>query len=81
MRSVVRHALVGVLAGYVVAWLVAFAGLVGTPSLLGRYAVWSWTGGGERVAFVQLAGLLGAALGAVVGSVAAVLRRRRFAAP
>lgn len=76
MKSLVLHALVGLLAGYLVAWLAAFAVLVETPGLMASYLLASWTGGGEKVAFVQLAGLLGAALGAIAGSLTAVFRRR-----
>lgn len=75
MRSIVRHAAAGGLAGYALAWLAAFFILVGTPSLLGRYLPWSWTGGGELVAFIQLAGVLGAAAGTVIASLAAIVRR------
>lgn len=80
MRSLVRHAALGGLAGYAVAWLAAFLLLVGTPSLLGRSVVWSWTGGGELVAFIRLAGVLGAAAGAVIAALVALVRLRGRAA-
>lgn len=75
MRRIALRAVLGLFAGYVVAWLAAFVLLVGSPSLIGSYLTWSWTGGGELVAFVQLAGLLGAAVGVVAGSLAGVLAR------
>lgn len=67
MRRVFISALKFALTGYLVGWLLAFVALVSDVSLLPQYAVWSWTGGGERATFVQISGLASAVFGALAG--------------
>ena len=68
MRGAVARVLGSAFVAYAAAWIVGFIALVGDPAFVGDYLVRSLSGGGERVAYLQLFALIVGSLGGVFGA-------------
>jgi hypothetical protein len=69
--------MVTALGAYFVAWAVGFQVTTADWSLAPQYFAWSWTGGGERVVFLQVFALVAAGMGALGGVLWGLARRPR----
>lgn len=67
MKKAIGASIAAAICGYVAAWAIGFVFLVGDWRLVPQYIVWCWTGGGERAVYLQLFGLIAAALSGLFG--------------
>jgi len=62
---------------YFLVWLLAFLWLVGPDSsLIWKYFLWSWTGGGEKPTWIQYFALSAAFMSGLVAALLGSWRRR-----